>query len=80
MTPGTQSPCQTQKMQIPHYLRGIPRRYHYTRGSSHGPKESPGYPTMASTEESEGTPIIPRLCQLLLTIHRQLLWDHKTPQ
>jgi len=45
-----------------------------------GVHKSPGYPTMASAEESEGTPIIPRLCQLLLTIHQQLLWDHKTPQ
>jgi len=50
MTPGTQSPCQTWKMQIPHHLFGIPRCYHYTRGSSHGPKESPGYPTLASTD------------------------------
>jgi len=61
MTPGTQSPHQTQKVQIPYHLRGIPRCYHYARGSLHGPKESPGYPTMASAKESEGTPIIPRL-------------------
>src|SRR5882724_6847749 len=55
-------------MRVPcHFLR-IPRIHAVSRRPHHGPLQSPNYPRLAGTPESQRHPVFPRIRQLLLFV------------
>src|SRR5882724_3341436 len=63
-------------MRVPcHFLR-IPRVYAVTRRPHHGPVQSPNYPRLAGTPESQRHPVFPRIRQLLSSFHFWILRNH----
>jgi len=63
-------------MWIPCHFLWIPWIYSFTWRLHHGPIQSPDYPRLAQTPESQGNSTLPQFCQLLPSFHLWILQNH----
>ena len=65
-------------MRIPPKRDGIPRIYHWTRRGQDRPSQDTSHLGLDDPQENKGHPMLPRLLQLLPTIHRRVQQDGQT--
>ena len=67
-----------QEMFFPYWHCRVFRLYPYSDRTSHGPSQDPNHSRLARTPESPRHPILPRICQLLSTVHFRLFLYHRS--
>src|ERR1700720_2684231 len=65
--------CTRPQMFLPPRYGGISRLYSFAIWFNDGPCQSPNYPRLARTTQDQGDSIIPRIHQLLPSVHTCLL-------
>src|SRR5277367_521451 len=84
-SPRPRTPSQTQTFPSTREVRvredfdRVPRADHLRRRNAYGPGEGSWRNRVAHTEESEGSTVVPRVCELLSQIHRRFLAPRETP-
>src|ERR1700733_14851467 len=72
--------CQTGKMRLLGIKSRLPRNDHRRKQDRNGPRETQRNQRLASTDHSQGAATVPRICELLSTIHPRIWKPHSSPE